>query len=69
MMFEGVSISKHAVLMEFALLLCRLMLGRGNRAGAMIFSSGIDRIIPSRGGRHQLLEILITSRAIALGQA
>ena len=56
--FEGISISKHAVLMEFALLLCRLMLGRGNRAGAMIFSSGIDRIIPSRGGRHQLLEIL-----------
>lgn len=58
MMFEGIGITKHAVLMEFALLLCRLMLGRGNRAGAMIFSNGVDRIIPARGGRQQLIEIL-----------
>jgi len=58
MMFEGVSISKHTVLMEFSTLMCRLMLGRGNRAGAMIFSNGVDRIIPPRGGRQQLLQIL-----------
>lgn len=58
MMFEGVSVSKHAVLMEFAVLMCRLMLGRGNRAGAMIFSSGVDRTVPARGGRQQLLQIL-----------
>jgi uncharacterized protein (DUF58 family) len=60
MMFEGVSISKHAVLMEFAVLMCRLMLGRGNRAGAMIFSARVDRTIPARGGRQQLLQILNT---------
>ena len=60
MMFEGVSISKHAVLMEFAVLMCRLMLGRGNRTGAMIFSHGVDRILPARGGRQQLLQILNT---------
>lgn len=60
MMFEGVSISKHAVLMEFAVLMSRLMLGRGNRTGAMIFSHGIDRTIPARGGRQQLLQILNT---------
>ncbi len=60
MMFEGVSISKHAALMEFAVLMCRLMLGRGNRAGAMIFSARVDRIIPARGGRQQLLQILNT---------
>jgi uncharacterized protein (DUF58 family) len=60
MMFEGVSISKHAVLMEFAVLMSRLMLGRGNRAGAMIFSSGVERTIPARGGRQQLLQILNT---------
>lgn len=58
MMFEGVSISKHAVLTEFAVLMCRLMLGRGNRTGAMIFSHGVDRTIPARGGRQQLLQIL-----------
>jgi uncharacterized protein (DUF58 family) len=60
MMFEGISISKHAVLMEFAVLMCRLMLGRGNRTGAMIFSNGVDCTIPARGGRQQLLQILNT---------
>jgi uncharacterized protein (DUF58 family) len=60
MMFEGVSVSKHAVLMEFTTLMCRLMLGRGNRAGAMIFSGRVDRIIPAAGGRQQLLQILNT---------
>ena len=60
MLFEGVSVSKHAVLMEFTTLMCRLMLGRGNRAGAMIFSGRVDRIIPARGGRRQLLQILNT---------
>lgn len=58
MQFEGVSVSKHAVLMEFTLLMCRLMLGRGNRAGAMIFSGQVDRTIPANGGRRQLLHIL-----------
>ena len=58
MMFEGVSISKHSVLMEFTTLMCRLMLSRGNRAGAMIFSAHVDQTIPARGGRRQLLQIL-----------
>jgi uncharacterized protein (DUF58 family) len=58
MLFEGVSVSKHTVLTEFTTLMCRLMLGRGNRAGAMIFSGRVDRIIPARGGRQQLLQIL-----------
>jgi uncharacterized protein (DUF58 family) len=58
MRFEGVSVSKHTVLTEFATLICRLMLSRGNRAGAMIFSGRIDRTIPARGGRQQLLQIL-----------
>lgn len=58
MRFEGVSVSKHAVLVEFTTLVCRLLLGRGNRAGAMIFSGRIDRLIPANGGRRQLLQIL-----------
>ncbi len=58
MMFEGVSVSKNTVLTEFTTLMCRAMLGRGNRAGAVIFSGKIDRTIPSRGGRRQLLQIL-----------
>jgi uncharacterized protein (DUF58 family) len=68
MMFEGVSVSKHAVLMEFATLMCRLMLGRGNRAGAMIFSGRVDRVIPAAGGRQQLLQILNTVAQYRPGQ-
>jgi uncharacterized protein (DUF58 family) len=58
MRFEGVSVSKHTVLVDFTTLMCRLLLGRGNRAGAMIFSGKIDRLIPANGGRRQLLRIL-----------
>lgn len=58
MRFEGVSVSKHTVLVDFTTLMCRLLLGRGNRAGAMIFSGKIDRMIPASGGRRQLLHIL-----------
>jgi uncharacterized protein (DUF58 family) len=58
MRFEGISVTKHAVLVDFTTLMCRLLLGRGNRAGAMIFSGRIDRLIPANGGRRQLLRIL-----------
>jgi len=58
MRFEGVSVTKHTVLVDFTTLMCRLLLGRGNRAGAMIFSGKIDRMIPASGGRRQLLHIL-----------
>lgn len=58
MTFAGVSVSKHAVLTEFTTLMCRLLLGRGNRAGVMIFRDRIERTIPARGGRRQLLAIL-----------
>jgi uncharacterized protein (DUF58 family) len=58
MLFEGVSVSKHAVLAEFATLLCRLILGKGNQAGAMLFSGSVEQTIPVRGGRRQLLRIL-----------
>jgi len=69
MTFEGVSVSKHAVLMEFTTLMCRLMLGRGNRTGAMIFSGRVDRIIPAAGGRQQLLQILSAVARHRPGQA
>ena len=58
MAFEGVSVSKHSVLVEFTTLVCRLLLGRGNRTGAMLFSGRIDRLIPANGGRRQLLRVL-----------
>jgi len=63
MMFEGISVSKHSVLTEFTTLMCRLMLSRGNRAGAMIFSGRVEHTVPVRGGRRQLLQIMNTVAA------
>jgi uncharacterized protein (DUF58 family) len=56
--FQSVSVSKRAVLAEFASLLCRFLSGKGNRAGALLFSGGVERMIPARGGRQQFLVLL-----------
>jgi len=56
--FESVSVSKRTVLAEFTGLICRLLNGRGNRTGALLFGSRVERVIPARGGRQQLLHIL-----------
>ncbi len=56
--FESVSVSKRAVLAEFTTLLCRLLSGKGNRTGALLFSGKVERVIPARGGRQQLLHML-----------
>ncbi len=56
--FESVSVSKRAVLTEFTALVCRLLAAKGNRTGAILFSEKIERMIPARGGRRQLLVLL-----------
>ena len=56
--FQSVSVSKRAVLSEFTTLMCRLLSSKGNRAGALLFSGGVERLIPARGGRQQLLVLL-----------
>jgi uncharacterized protein (DUF58 family) len=56
--FESVSVSKRMVLAEFTALVCRMLTGKGNRAGALLFSGKVERVIPARGGRRQVLQIL-----------
>jgi uncharacterized protein (DUF58 family) len=56
--FGSGAVSKRAVLADFTTLLCRLLAGKGNRVGAMLFHSGIERVIPARGGRRQVLHVL-----------
>ena len=56
--FQSVSVSKRAVLAEFTSLMCRFLAGKGNRAGALLFSGGVERMIPARGGRQQFLVLL-----------
>jgi uncharacterized protein (DUF58 family) len=56
--FQSVSVSKRAVLSEFTTLMCRFLSSKGNRAGALLFSGGVERMVPARGGRQQFLVLL-----------
>lgn len=45
---------------EFVALLARMLTRHGNRVGAMLYGSGVDTVIPARGGRHHILQLLHT---------
>jgi uncharacterized protein (DUF58 family) len=49
---------KREVLVSFVATLARLLTRHGNRVGAIFFSGTVDRIIPARGGKNQVLRIL-----------
>jgi uncharacterized protein (DUF58 family) len=49
---------KRQVSAEFVAVLARLLTRHGNRVGAMLYGSGVDSVIPTRGGRRHVLHIL-----------
>jgi uncharacterized protein (DUF58 family) len=49
---------KRQVSAEFVTVLARLLTGHGNRVGAMLYGSGVDTVIPARGGRRHVLHLL-----------
>jgi uncharacterized protein (DUF58 family) len=49
---------KRAVLIDFVTTLARLLTRRGNRVGAVFYGSRIERTIPARGGRDQVLRLV-----------
>jgi uncharacterized protein (DUF58 family) len=62
--------SKQRVLIDFVATLARLLTRNGNRVGAILYSSQIDRTIPPRGGRIQVLRLireLLKESEIAIG--
>src|SRR5690349_7196689 len=57
--FESVSVSKRTVLAEFTAIMARVLTGKGNRVGGIFFSGGtMDRVLPARSGRRQVLHML-----------
>jgi uncharacterized protein (DUF58 family) len=56
--FGSDAVSKRSVLAEFVAIVARLLTSRGNPCGAMLFSGGMDRIVPPRSGRTQVLHLL-----------
>ena len=51
---------KKTVLTEFVGVLARMLTRHGNRVGAMLYGSGVDTVIPARGGRQHVLQMLHT---------
>jgi uncharacterized protein (DUF58 family) len=51
---------KRHVSAEFVAVLARMLTRHGNRVGAMLYGSGVDALIPARGGRHHVLHLLHT---------
>src|SRR6186713_1998339 len=49
---------KRNVSAEFVAVIARLLTRHGNRVGAMLYGSGVDTVIPTRGGRRHVLHLL-----------
>ena len=56
--FGPVERRKHAVLTDFAATLARLLTRGGNRVGAMLFDTEVERTIPPGHGRNQVLRLI-----------
>jgi uncharacterized protein (DUF58 family) len=54
---------KRNVSAEFVAVLARLLTRHGNRVGAMLYGSGVDQVIPTRGGRRHVLHLLHSIQA------
>jgi uncharacterized protein (DUF58 family) len=49
---------KRTVLVDFVATLARVLTRHGNRVGAIFYGSEVERIIPARGGRVQVLRLI-----------
>jgi uncharacterized protein (DUF58 family) len=56
--FGGLSVLKRTMLVDFVATLARLLTRHGNRVGAIFYNQHIERTIPARGGRVQVLRII-----------
>jgi uncharacterized protein (DUF58 family) len=56
--FGSGELRKRQVSAEFVAVLARLLTRHGNRVGAMLYGSGVDTVLPARGGRQHVLQLL-----------
>ncbi len=50
--------TKRKIAREFVAVLARLLTRRGNRVGALLYGTSVDTMLPARGGRTHVLELL-----------
>jgi uncharacterized protein (DUF58 family) len=55
--FGTVQSLKRTVLIDFVTLLARLLTRHGNRVGAIMYGRSVEKTIPARGGRLQVLRL------------
>jgi len=58
--FGSGELRKRNVSAEFVAVLARMLTRHGNRIGALLYGSGVDTVIPTRGGRRHVLHLLHT---------
>ncbi len=56
--FGLVENSKRTLLIDFVATFARLLTRHGNRVGAMFYNSQVEKVIPARGGRFQVLRLI-----------
>jgi uncharacterized protein (DUF58 family) len=56
--FGGLAVLKRTMLIDFVATMARLLTRNGNRVGALFYNQHIERTIPARGGRSQVLRII-----------
>jgi uncharacterized protein (DUF58 family) len=49
---------KRHVSAQFVAVLARMLTRHGNRVGAVLYGAGVDTVLPARGGRSQVLQLL-----------
>ena len=54
---------KRNVSAEFVAVLARMLTRHGNRVGALLYGAGVDTVLPARGGRMQVLQLLHAMQA------
>jgi uncharacterized protein (DUF58 family) len=50
--------TKRALAVDFVAVVARLLTRHGNRAGALLYTDGIDTVLPARGGRRHVLHLI-----------
>jgi uncharacterized protein (DUF58 family) len=50
--------TKRRIAREFVAVLARLLTRHGNRVGALLYGTEVDTVLPARGGRTHVLELL-----------
>ena len=56
--FGSLDSLKRSVLVDFVAILARLLTRHGNRVGAVFYGNKVERTIPARGGRVQVLRLI-----------